>query len=104
MIDKLRKEIDRIDDHILMWLNKRIEKAILLGRLKQEAGISLYVPEREEEIIQRLINKNDKHYLPNDYLKEIYSKIIEVSLYCQKKFLLSKETLQYKTLKDSNIK
>ena len=51
-IDKLRGEIDAIDDQLLALVNRRAELARRIGGLK--AGASAYRPEREAEILRRV--------------------------------------------------
>jgi chorismate mutase/prephenate dehydratase len=51
-IDKLRGDIDAIDDQLLVLVNRRAELARRIGELK--AGGSAYRPEREAEILRRV--------------------------------------------------
>jgi len=55
-IDKLRSQIDAIDDDLLALVNRRADLARRIGELK--AGGSAYRPEREAEILRRLIEAN----------------------------------------------
>jgi chorismate mutase/prephenate dehydratase len=54
-INKLRTEIDRIDDELARALNRRGELAKRIGELK--GGGASYRPERETEILRRLSQK-----------------------------------------------
>jgi chorismate mutase/prephenate dehydratase len=54
-IQKLRAEIDRVDDELAALLQRRAGLAQRIGALKQGAGA--YRPEREAEILQRLSAK-----------------------------------------------
>jgi chorismate mutase/prephenate dehydratase len=54
-INKLRTEIDRIDDELARALNRRAELAKRIGELK--GGGASYRPERETEILRRLSQK-----------------------------------------------
>lgn len=78
-IEKLRKQIDNIDDEILELLNRRTNIAIEIGKIKRRKNSNFYSPEREREIIQRLISIN-KGPFPNDALKVIYREILSASL------------------------
>src|SRR3954463_13172562 len=51
-IEKLRAEIDRIDDGLADALNRRAELAKKIGALK--GGNGAYRPERETEILRRV--------------------------------------------------
>jgi len=55
-IDKLRAEIDALDDELLALVNRRAARARRIGDLK--AGAPAYRPEREIEILRRVTNAN----------------------------------------------
>lgn len=50
----LRREVDRVDDDLVRLLNRRAALALEIGRLKRAAGIALYDPAREAEVVQRV--------------------------------------------------
>ena len=82
-LKELRVEIDSIDDRILELLNRRAKAAIEVGSIKKEHNLKFYVPEREVEILRRLIAVNEGPF-PNDGLKAIYREIISASLALEK--------------------
>lgn len=51
-IERLRREIDALDDELLKLLNRRAEAARSIGELK--GGAPAYRPERESEILRRV--------------------------------------------------
>jgi len=55
-IDKLRREIDGVDDQLLKLLNQRAALASRIGALKQ--GAPAYRPERETQILRRVAETN----------------------------------------------
>ena len=55
-IERLRREIDALDDELLKLLNRRATAASRIGALK--AGAPAYRPERETEILRRVAEKN----------------------------------------------
>ncbi|HSD59464.1 MAG TPA: prephenate dehydratase [Burkholderiales bacterium] len=55
-LKELRDRIDQLDDEILRLLNRRAQLAQEIGRLKDG---SVYRPEREAQILQRLAASND---------------------------------------------
>ncbi len=77
-LKELRKEIDRVDDRLLELLNRRAKLAIKIGRIKKKSLMNAYVPEREREILERLLKKN-KGPFPENALKLIYREIFSVS-------------------------
>lgn len=50
-IKQCRAEIDAIDDALLSLMNRRVQLAMLVGELKRDAGLPLYDPSRESDII-----------------------------------------------------
>ena len=57
-LDELRKEIDRVDDRLLDLYNERLKYVHEVGVLKNSTGASIYRPEREQEILDRLKQRN----------------------------------------------
>ena len=59
-IEQVRKKIDKIDDQILELIKKRGVHAKEIGSLKSQLSVksSFYKPEREAQILRRLIEKN----------------------------------------------
>jgi chorismate mutase/prephenate dehydratase len=55
-IERLRREIDALDDELLSLINRRATAASRIGALK--AGAPAYRPERETEILRRVAEKN----------------------------------------------
>lgn len=61
-IDKLaelRKEIDSVDSRLLKLFNERSEYAIKIGIIKSDEHQEIYDPEREREIIKRMLGQNE---------------------------------------------
>lgn len=81
-LKRLRGEIDKIDEEILNLLNKRAKIVLEIARIKRRENSSFYSPEREKEIIQRLLSVNQGP-LPNDALKTVFREILSVSLSLQ---------------------
>src|SRR4051812_37772117 len=55
-VEKLRREIDGVDDELLQLINQRPRLASRIGALK--AGAPAYRPEREAEILRRVAQAN----------------------------------------------
>lgn len=53
-IDDLRRRIDGIDEELVRLLNVRVACAVEVGRLKHEAGLPIYQPEREAQVFARV--------------------------------------------------
>ena len=57
-ITTYRERIDDIDDQILQLIGRRLAAARAIGRIKQQAGITVVDNRREGEIYQRLLSLN----------------------------------------------
>ena len=53
-IEELRTRIDVIDEQLVRLLNVRVACAVEVGRLKHEAGLPVYQPEREKQVLGRV--------------------------------------------------
>ena len=53
-IEELRTRIDVIDEQLVRLLNVRVACAVEVGRLKHEAGMPIYQPEREAQVLNRV--------------------------------------------------
>ena len=53
-IEELRSRIDVIDEQLVRLLNVRVACAVEVGRLKHEAGLAIYQPEREAQVLARV--------------------------------------------------
>lgn len=50
-IEELRGRIDVIDEQLVRLLNVRVACAVEVGRLKHEAGLPIYQPDREARVL-----------------------------------------------------
>ena len=50
----LRAEIDAIDRQLVALLGKRAACALQIGRVKEEAGLPVYQPAREAEVLENV--------------------------------------------------
>lgn len=53
-IEDLRDRIDTIDAQLVRLLNVRVACAVEVGRLKHEAGIPVYQPDREAHVLAKV--------------------------------------------------
>ena len=83
-LDALRKKIDDIDAHLVALLNERARCAVEIGQIKREAGqASVYSPEREREILERVVALN-KGPLSDQTLLAIWKEMMSGSLSLEK--------------------
>ena len=78
-LDRLRKEIDQINEDILELLNKRAAVAIEVGKVKKKAKSAFHVLDREHKIYQKLARIN-KGPFPNKAIRPVFKEIISASL------------------------
>jgi len=57
-LNNLRKRIDELDAELLRLLNKRAECVVKIGAIKQKEKSNVLVPQREKELLDRLITLN----------------------------------------------
>ena len=78
-LESLRKNIDQIDDQLLILLNQRATIAQKIGSIKAQKSQKAYAPERERQVLQRMVSANPGP-LANDGVRLIYKEIISASL------------------------
>ncbi|NLI80204.1 MAG: prephenate dehydratase [Deltaproteobacteria bacterium] len=75
---EIREAIDQVDLELLRLLNRRMELAQEVGRIKAAKGLSLFDPSREQSIYERLTQINPGP-LSNESLRSIYREILAAS-------------------------
>ncbi|GAC1702987.1 MAG: chorismate mutase [Candidatus Acidiferrum sp.] len=71
-----RQRIDEIDEKLVQLLNERSHCALEIGRLKQEANLPLYQPDREKEVLQNA-ESNNSGPLTNAAIRRLFERIID---------------------------
>ena len=82
-LSQIRKKIDGIDSQLLELLNERADCVHEVGVVKQKEGVAIYAPEREESLLQSLLQRN-KGRLPEKSIRAIYREIMSASLALEK--------------------
>jgi chorismate mutase len=75
-IDELRRRIDAIDQQLVTLLNRRAECALAIGEEKKQAGMDLYQPDREADVLQHVQTVN-RGPLDNGAVKRLFERIID---------------------------
>jgi chorismate mutase/prephenate dehydratase len=80
-LEECRIAIDGIDDEMIELLNRRMEIVERVGEIKHETGGTVYRPEREKAIIDRLSAKSDAEggLLNRSAVEAIFLEIFAVS-------------------------
>src|ERR1700739_3388630 len=71
-----RSRIDEIDKKLVKLLNERSQCALEIGRLKQEAKIPLYQPDRENEVLANA-ESNNTGPLTDAAIRRLFERIID---------------------------
>ena len=77
-IEHWRREIDDIDAELLRLLNMRARLALKVGALKQAAQLPCCDPERERNVLHRLLEINDGP-LDKRAISKVFRRIIHES-------------------------
>ncbi len=83
-LEKLRKQIDVLDKQIVALLNRRANITLKIGDIKNKTGKSIYCPEREKEVFNKVSELNQGP-LSKDALESIYREIMSASIALEKK-------------------
>ena len=75
-MEKLRKRIDELDAKLLEMLNDRAKCVMKIGEIKQKEKTDVLVPQRETELLERLISIN-KGPMTNEMVLHIFQEIID---------------------------
>lgn len=75
-LDPWRERIDALDRAILQMLNERAVCANRIGHLKRKLGLPVYVPRREEEVLENVTHAN-KGPLSNEAVVRLFERVID---------------------------
>jgi len=79
----LRNEIDEIDDDVIALLAKRMECVKRIGIWKRNHNVSLFQPERWEQILQGRVQSSMKRRLSGSFVRNLFEHIHEEALNIQ---------------------
>jgi chorismate mutase-like protein len=75
-ISEWRRRMDEIDKRLVELLNERSQCALEVGRLKQAAGMPIYQPARENEVLSNAA-RNNKGPLTDAAIRRLFERIID---------------------------
>lgn len=78
VLDDLRVKIDEVDRALVGLLNKRAELVVEVGRIKREAGLPIYVPNREAQVLSKVLAMNPGP-LPPRAIEGVYRELMSGS-------------------------
>ncbi len=77
-LKQLREAIDAIDLQLVERLNERARLVAEVGRIKQDSGAPIFQPEREAEVVRRVVQASGGP-LPDAALEAIYREIMSAA-------------------------
>ena len=75
-LDELRRRIDEIDQQLVELLNARARCALEIGQEKKVAGMEVYQPTRETEVLEHVQSINPGP-LDDGAVKRLFERIID---------------------------
>ena len=75
-IDELRRRIDEIDEQLVDLLNARARCALTIGQEKRTAGMEVYQPDREADVLEHVQSINPGP-LDDGAVKRLFERIID---------------------------
>jgi chorismate mutase len=78
-----RRKIDELDRKLVELLSERAQAAHEIGKLKKNADLPIYEPDRERNVFEH-VQKLNKGPLPDRELLRIYERVMDVMRQIQK--------------------
>jgi chorismate mutase len=76
-ISDWRKKIDELDRQLVQLLSQRAQAAHEIGKLKRDAGMPIYEPDREQAVFSNVRSVNQGP-LPDRDLLRIYERVMDI--------------------------
>jgi chorismate mutase len=77
-IERLRQNIDSVDEVLVKLLNQRAKWALEIGLVKKAAGIPIYQPDREARVVQHVVAQN-RGPLEDAAIQRLFERVIDES-------------------------
>jgi chorismate mutase len=75
-LDALRRRIDALDEELVRLLSRRAECALEIGRVKKDAGLDVYQPAREGEVLAHVQHINPGP-LDDGAIRRLFERVID---------------------------
>ncbi len=72
----LRAQIDKLDQVLVKIFNERSHVANKIGHVKQQLGLPVYDPAREQEVLENVIRANPGP-LQSDAIQRLFERVID---------------------------
>ncbi len=84
-LQKLRTQIDSIDDKLLDILGKRMTISDAIGNLKKDRNVAILQNERWNQILDKMVNYGNEKGLSKAFVKQLFKAIHQESIIHQEK-------------------
>lgn len=84
-IDKLREEIDAINEQLLSLIADRQDVSVAIGALKAERGLPLYSEDREARLLEKFRSDAACMDLDPDYVEDLMRVVLQYSRAAQRR-------------------
>lgn len=88
-LDRLRKEIDILDDEIMNILASRMKIAQEIGAYKKENNMTILQSERWKEVLQKFVERGKQNGLSEEFITRIIKSIHDESIEQQESVMTS---------------
>ena len=76
-LEDLRRDIDRVDEVLVRLLNERARCVCEIGLLKKKAGLEIYQPDREKDVLNHVRQLACEGLLGPDAIGRLFERIID---------------------------
>lgn len=88
-LQKMRNQIDQLDDELLQILGKRMQIADAIGTYKKENNITIFQAARWNDILTKVYSKNNSLGLSDEFIKKYFEAVHLESINHQNKVMNS---------------
>lgn len=85
-IQNLRKELDQIDESLLLLLERRFTVVKEIGIQKKEQQKGIIDIQREKEIMDQLLKKAQEHNIHTPFIEPVWKTLFAISYELEKKY------------------
>ncbi len=86
-LDRLRKEIDMIDDEIMNILASRMKIAREIGAYKKDNNMTILQSERWKEVLQKFVERGSQNGLGEEFITKVIKSIHDESIEQQERVM-----------------
>lgn len=86
-LEKLRQQINHLDDELMQLLGQRMKIAEMIGQYKRDNNITILQASRWNEIIERAFRKGEVFGLSRDFITQYFDAVHMESINHQKKIM-----------------